>query len=90
MAQQTDEYLSFATWRDVLVHVQASKPIFYQAPLDFRPVRVRVLLHRHARRGTQGIVLSATVLRVYPPTNDADPFFADARHLDRFRQQVTA
>jgi hypothetical protein len=66
------EFCTFATWRDVLVHIQAGRPIYYHAPLDVRPVAVRCQL-------TKG-----NKVRVFPPTADADPFTADSAHRARF------
>jgi hypothetical protein len=75
------ELRAFQTWREVLVHVQAGKPVWYQAPMDYRPIPVRAQIRGRAH---------SVVLRVYPPiSQDADPFTADARHLDRFRYQAT-
>lgn len=68
-----NDFQTFDTWRDVLVHVIAGSPIYYQAPLDARPVLVRVQLTRGNK------------VRVFPPSTDCDPFTADAGHLDRFR-----
>lgn len=69
------EFLPFDTWDQVLAHVANHYSVWYHAPLDVRPVRVSVTL-----RGAK--------LRVYPPSNDADPFTADASHLERFRRRV--
>ncbi len=73
----------FAIWAEVLAHVAAGQPIWYQAPLDYRPVHVQAVLYRHWR-GRH--VQKPTKVRVYPPSSDCDPFWADAGHLDRFRR----
>ena len=73
----------FATWAEVLAHVGARQPIWYQAPLDYRPVRVRAVTLRR-QRWTR---LQPTEVRVYPSSMDCDPFWADAGHLDRFRRR---
>jgi hypothetical protein len=76
MAEQT--FRTFDTWRDVLVAAQAGEALWYQAPLDYRPVPVRVQLKARAH---------SIALRVFPPAgSDADPFTCGAAHLDRFRR----
>ena len=67
------EFNTFVTWSGVLGHVRAGGAIYYQAPLDFRPVLVRCHAFKNGK------------IRVYPPTRDADPFTADSGHLDRFK-----
>lgn len=65
----------FATWNEVLSHVEQGKPVFYRAPLDYRPRSVYCAL------GPSGQTVHVT-----PPLHDADPFTADAAHLSRFRR----
>ena len=72
----TNEYCSFASWTDVLLHVRKALPIYYQAPLDLQPVRVTATIWRKR-------------VRVQPPSA-ADLFVADAAHLSRFRFKVPA
>ena len=73
----------FATWAEVLTHVAGGQPIWYQAPLEYAPVRVQAMPYRRQR----GVRLQKpTKVRVYPPSSDCDPFWADAGHLDRFRR----
>jgi len=69
-------YARFETWNDVLAFVDRGGWLFYHAPLDLRPMSVRV-----AKRFKNG------KLRLDPGTRDADPFTADAGHLDRMRRQ---
>ncbi len=71
---------TFAQWSDVLAHVKAGKPICYQAPFDRRPVNVRCVL----TGGKRGDPSTCDLVRVFPPTSDADPFNANAAHLSRF------
>ncbi len=75
-------FQSFDTWAAILEHVRAEQPIYYQAPLDYRPVHVLA----RCGRGTLPDVVHVTPL----PFGTADPFWADAGHLSRFRQQVRA
>ena len=70
-------FLSFHSWAEVLAHVNAGLPIYYHAPLDFRPRRITI-----ARVYKNGKI------RVAKPAADVDPFTADATHLDRFRYLV--
>lgn len=67
-------FLSFHTWADVLAHVTAGLPIYYHAPMDYRPFRIQI-----ARIYKNGKV------RVAKPHMACDGFTADAAHLDRFR-----
>lgn len=69
---------SFDTWADVLAHVRAGLAVYYQAPMDYRPVKIR------AR------ALGNHKIRVYPPSSDVDVFTADSGHLPRFRRQLQA
>lgn len=63
---------SFQAWPEVIAHVKAGLPLFYQAPMDRYPVSIRAKV-----RGS--------TLRVHPPTSAADAFTADEKHLDRMR-----
>lgn len=67
-----DDYKTFDDWREVIDYIRKGGHVWYHAPLDLRPVRVEV----KASRGR---------VRVYPGPQ-ADPFYADAGHLDRFRR----
>lgn len=69
-------FTRFETWDAVVSHVAAGLPIYYHAPMDVRPVWVRCEVRARQR------------IRVFPPSPDADPFTADASHLDRFRVRV--
>lgn len=72
------DLVCFASWADVLSHVNAGHSVWYQAPLNTRPLRVRI-----AR------VFKNGKLRIDPLSNQADNFTADAEHLDRFRKRVS-
>jgi hypothetical protein len=71
-------FVGFASWPDVLAHVRAGRATWYQAPLDARPVRVRVRL------------VGSRSVRVEPPSTDADPFVANVDHLSRFKREERA
>ena len=64
----------FHSWDDVLNHVRTGKPISYQAPMDTRPRSVVATSRGNGRK-----------VRVDPLSRDADAFWADESHLDRFR-----
>jgi hypothetical protein len=66
----------FATWAEVLAHVQAGNETWYHAPLDILPHMVRTELRRGGK------------VRVFPWSRDCDPFTADAGHLNRFRRMA--
>lgn len=70
---------AFRDWPTVLQHIRAGHPVWYHAPMDRYPVPVRATV-----RGRD-----AKTVRVYPPSTDADPFTADAKHLDRFRYRLS-
>lgn len=67
-------YTTFQTWTELLDAIRADDRIAYQAPMDVRPVQVGTTIRRDGR------------IRVTPTSRDADPFTADAAHLDRFRK----
>ena len=64
----------FRSWADVLAYVQRHGAIYYQAPLDWRPVLVRAS--------------AEDVVKIEPDPANADPFNADILHLDRFKRKV--
>ena len=68
---------SFSTWSQLVDHVRAGYPLFYQAPLDYRPVLISAVVRRDGK------------LRVHPPYSDCDPFTADEGHLPRFKRTIT-
>jgi hypothetical protein len=72
--QQTQGY---ATWAEVVAHVKEKGWVRYQAPLDHQPVLVRAFIFEH-----EGFPL----VRVLPDRKGVDPFYADDRHLSRFRK----
>lgn len=64
------------TWERVHEIAMRGGQVMYRAPLDYRPRQVTI----------QGGAKNKTRVRVYPPTNNCDPFWADATHLDRFSE----
>jgi hypothetical protein len=72
-----ERFDTFDSWDAVLTFVRAGGRLYYQAPLDYRPVAVGASVRGNGRK-----------VRVVPPTRDCDPFWADAGHLDRMRQPV--
>jgi hypothetical protein len=69
-------FAPFESWQAVIEHVQADRPVYYHAPFDFRPARVGARLNSPKA--------SRRTIRIDPMSRDADPFTADAAHLDRF------
>lgn len=69
-------FAPFETWAQLLDAIAAGYPIYYQAPLDARPVMVSAVVRRDGK------------LRITPPYSDCDPFNADAGHLPRFRRII--
>ncbi len=67
-------FVPFPTWDAVLAHVRAGKRTWYHAPLDHRPCYVSAKVRGNGRK-----------VRVDPMSRDADAFWADEGHLDRFR-----
>ena len=80
--------INFETWDDVLHHVRQGLPIYYQAPLDAKPVLIGAAVRVHvASIGLDRWEKTYTV-RVTPPHwSDTDPFSADSGHLERFRRE---
>jgi hypothetical protein len=71
-------YEAFQSWPQLLDHINAGLPLWYQAPLDVRPAAVTAKVRKDGR------------LRVYPHwSSDADPFTADQAHLERFRRNAS-
>jgi hypothetical protein len=69
----------FARWIDVLAHARNGGALYYHAPLDCSPVRLT------------DFQVKARTIRIWPlgsrgrgKGRTADPFTADAGHLDRF------
>jgi len=77
----------FSVWADVLAYVRksANGAIWYQAPLDARPVLVKATCRPNGR--TVRIAPWGFWRRGQRPF---DPFTADAGHLDRFRRPFGA
>ena len=86
-----DRLVPFDTWVDALRWAAAEKPIFYQAPMDHRATRLWPK-HTHPVTAASYEVRPRTI-RIWPVgstgrgrARTADPFTADAGHLDRFRR----
>lgn len=72
-------FATFATWTELIAHIRKGAPLYYHAPLDYRPVLVR------AR------ILNFETVRIFPPDlREADPFIADPDHLPRFKKEAPA
>jgi hypothetical protein len=69
-----NRFKAFATWADVVTAAHQSVVLFYHAPFDIDPKRVRV-----ARVFKNGKIRIA-------PSRVASGFTADAGHLNRFRK----
>lgn len=70
------EHVAFKDWWELLEHVDAGGVVFYRAPFDRNPVRVRATRIKLTAR-----------LAIVPPIG-ADPFIADIAHADRFFRAV--
>lgn len=70
--------VKFETWEAVLAHVAAGLPVWYHAPLDYRPSRLFFLR-----------VMRGAKIRIAPSGkwHSHFSFTADAGHLDRFRKE---
>ena len=82
----------FATWGDVLAAAKAGENLYYKAPLDHRATG---LAPRTRSGQEQCYEARARSIRIWPPGSTgrgrwrtADPFTADAGHLDRFYKWV--
>lgn len=73
--------VSFSAWWQVVVMAREGRPLWYQGPLDARPVRISATCKPHGR--TVRVEPFGTWRRGERPF---DPFTADASHLDRFRR----
>jgi hypothetical protein len=69
---EVEGFRTLGTWTEVIAWVELEGILYYKAPLDLMPRRVRT-----TRRGNE--------IRVCPLAgNDFDPFLADEGHLSRF------
>jgi hypothetical protein len=89
------ELVPFTSWADVLAYAQTGEPIYYKAPMDRYPARLtpsnpkaRSPFTYQAQTRTIKVWPSGSVGRGRNRT--ADPFSADAGHLDRFLRPVEA
>jgi hypothetical protein len=78
-------FAHFPNWRAVLEYAAAGGPLYYHAPLDFRPVKL------------WDYKVRARTLRIWPHGSRGrgrmrthDPFTADKGHLNRFLYPVSA
>jgi hypothetical protein len=78
--------VAFKSWPEVLAYARTGGPLYYQAPMDQRPTMLR------PGSGTPySYEAKARSIRIWPPgstgrgrSRTADPFTADAGHLERF------
>ena len=82
----------FKTWREVLDAAKSGDVLYYQAPLNHRPTQLRRLTEGD-KWSTNVYEPKAKTVRIIPygargrgRIRTADPFTADAGHLDRFRR----
>lgn len=73
-----NNYREFYTWKQLLDAISAGYSIYYQAPMDYRPIQVSVVVREDG------------LLRVSPIYTDIRPFTVDNAHLSRFRQERLA
>lgn len=83
-----DNLVPFHSWKDVLEYANSGAPLYYKAPMDTRAVR----LSPRKEQGQEAVYEAhARTIRIWPygstgrgRSRTADPFTADAGHLDRF------
>jgi hypothetical protein len=80
----------FKTWADVLAAARTGETLLYKAPMNVRPTTLRRLVEGD-KWSTNVYEPKARSIRVIPygargrgRMRTADPFTADAGHLDRF------
>lgn len=66
----------FTDWEALQLYVRSGCRVFYQAPLDYRPIPVKARVKADGR------------IAVLPPSTDVDPFLADVAHLARFKRRI--
>ena len=85
--------MKFDSWSEVLQHCAEGLPVYYQAPLDLKPTKLRP---RDVEVGPTPYTYEARprTVRIWPPGSigrgrrrTADPFSADAKHLSRFSHE---
>jgi len=72
-------YTNFETWADVFAAAHRGEQLYYQAPMDYKPVAIKVQL--------PPLELRQGCLRVLGNAN-FDSFTADKSHLPRFKQKA--
>lgn len=71
----TKTFATFATWPELLDYIAVRHTVYYQVPLDYRPVLVSVKVRKDGR------------VRITPPYADLRAgFTADESHLSRFHR----
>lgn len=94
MARRNPEgdLVGFGAWRDVLEYARTGGPLYYKAPMDHRATRLYPGKRREA-----GYDVRARSIRVWPygsigrgARRTADPFTANAGHLDRFFRSASS
>lgn len=85
----------FKTWAEVLAAAKSDEKLYYQAPMNHRPTALRRILE--GDKWATGYEPKARTLKIYPPGSrgrgrirTADPFTADAGHLNRFSRESGA
>lgn len=71
-------YTNFETWPDVFDAVHRGYQLYYQGPMDYKPVAIKVHLLSERQQAC---------LRVLGNAN-FDSFTADKSHLPRFKQKA--
>ena len=71
------DFGTFDTWNDAVKFARERNGIWYQAPMDYRP------------RWCGLEFIRGNNLRLNPMNASADPFWANAGHLDCMRKPLT-
>jgi hypothetical protein len=87
------ELAPFESWADVLAYAQTGEPIYYKAPMDRYPARLTP--SNPKARSPFTYQAQTRTIKVWPGgsvgrgrNRTADPFSADAGHLERFLRPI--
>ena len=80
----THGFTTYRTWTEVMQAARAGETLYYQAPMNTYPSRFT------AGKGPWTYEVKPRGIRLTPPKSAADPFTANADHLERFRRKPYA
>jgi hypothetical protein len=95
MSNASNGFTTYRTWHEVMEDARAGRDLYYHAPMDYQPTRLRALVPPNGPRAPFTYVVMPRGIRIYPGgsvgrNKTADPFTASSDHVDRFRRKAGA